>query len=76
LPSLYKVKEGSPEIAIVCRMPVIASSSGVAVISVAVLASVLAIWWLLRLEARDDEAEKAEEQAARERGGPDGLGPL
>jgi cbb3-type cytochrome oxidase subunit 3 len=46
----------------------VASSSGFAIISVAVLVAVLVVWWLLRAEARDEAAEKeTDEQVGRER---------
>ena len=46
----------------------LASSSGDAIMVVVILASVLAIWWLLRAEAREDTPEGA----AEERAGGDG----
>jgi hypothetical protein len=46
----------------------LASGSGVAIISVVVLASVLFLWWVLRSEAREDAArEPADEPAEHER---------
>ncbi|MGD0453133.1 MAG: hypothetical protein ABSB69_06010 [Solirubrobacteraceae bacterium] len=44
----------------------IASSSGPAIIAIAVISSTLLLWWLLRAETRDEEAAEAERDAARE----------
>jgi hypothetical protein len=42
----------------------IASAGGPAIIAVAVSASTLLAWWLVRAESRDDAAEDAEAEAA------------
>jgi hypothetical protein len=42
----------------------IASSSGPAFIGVVVIGAALLLWWLLRGETRDEEAAKAEQEAA------------
>jgi hypothetical protein len=47
----------------------LASASGYAVISIAVAFVAVALWLMLRLEARDAAAERAEEDAAREADG-------
>ncbi len=52
---------------IVCLMLPLASAGGVAIISVVVVFSVLFLWWLLRVEAREGGAEeKTEDQVGRD----------
>src|SRR5271154_179480 len=63
-PSLYKMKEGPP--AILHSMIPLASASGYAVISIAVAFTAVLLWLLLRMEARDEAADRAKQDAARE----------
>ncbi len=44
----------------------IASSSGPAIIAIAVISASLLLWWLLRAETRDEQAAEAERSEARE----------
>jgi len=44
----------------------LASASGYAVISIAVAFTAVLLWLLLRMEARDEAADRAKEDAARE----------
>jgi len=58
------MKEGPP--AILHSMIPLASASGYAVISIAVAFTAVLLWLLLRMEARDEAADRAKEDAARE----------
>jgi len=43
-----------------CSVLPIASSSGPAIIAIAVISATLLLWWLLRAETRDEQAADAE----------------
>ena len=43
----------------------IASSSGPAIIAIAVISATLLLWWLLRAETRDEEASENERDPTR-----------
>jgi hypothetical protein len=47
----------------------LASASGPAYIGAVVISAALFLWWLLRAEAREGAAEKAEEEAAAREAG-------
>ena len=65
------MKDGTPEAgtadpSILCAMIPLASASGYAVIAGAVAFAAVLLWLLLRMEARDEAAERAEEEANRD----------
>ncbi len=46
----------------------LASASGPAIIAIAVISSTLLLWWLLRAETRDEEAERVGQDGAPKAG--------